>query len=231
MPPFFLPHRAIHLKEMMDDPHCDPVKLHNTYTQFERGNQLFAAWGRVYAYYLRPLMKRSHTYTLLDIGCGGGDIPRQLMAWASGDERHLSVTAIDPDVRALDFASSQKAPANLEFRAAMTGDLVAKGEQFDFVISNHVLHHLSDEELEELCQHSAQLCRRRVIHNDIQRGDLAYAFFWALTKPVFHNSFTTPDGLTSIKRSYTTRELREIALPGWRVETMFPYRNLLMYDV
>lgn len=232
--PLFLKQRATHLSEKMDDPACDPKRLRNTYAQFGAVNTLVSGWEGTYRRLIRPLAaSRSQTH-LLDIGSGGGDIPRKLAKWARRDGINLSITAIDPDARATSYALSQPHPANVSFRCASTSDVLRAGETFDLVISNHLLHHLTLEELETICCESVQLSRGLVIHKDIERADLGYAGFAALTSPFFRDSFITQDGLTSIRRSYTRDELQEVARDiegsGWRVERSFPFHLLLLFD-
>ena len=164
----------------------------------------------------------------------GGDIPRKLAAWARRDGINLSITAVDPDERATSYAQSRPHPANVTFRCASTTDLLQIGETFDLAISNHLLHHLSPEEVKKICCETAQLSQGLVIHKDIERADLGYVGFAALTAPFFRNSFITQDGLTSIRRSYTREELHHVAqdieMQGWRVERSVPFHLLLRRD-
>ena len=225
MSTFVLKKRNGSLTEHMSNPACDLQQLNNTYRHFPLINKLVAGWRRVYERHILPLNPR----TLLDIGCGGGDVALALAAWAERDGLELSITAIDPDPRALTFVSSQAYPETITFCNAFSGDLVKAERQFDVVVSNHLLHHLSPTELRNLCNDSEQLATRKVIHNDICRSDLAYLGF-TLTAPFFHNSFITHDGLVSIRRSFTRDELRRVAPDRWQVEALFPYRNLLLFE-
>ena len=231
--PYFLKTRATHLSEMMDDPACDLETLRRTYAQFGAVNRLVSGWEGTYKRFVRPLAA-SQPVHLLDVGSGGGDIPRKLAVWATRDGVALRVTAIDPDERATAYAQSQPHPRNVTFRCASTGDLVQAGERFDLVMSNHLLHHLSAEEVEKVCLESAHLSRGPVIHKDLERADLAYAGFMALATPLFRRSFIVHDGLVSICKSFTMDELRGVArkveIPGWRVERSFPFHLLLIRD-
>ena len=216
----------------MDDPECNPEKLRNTYAQFSAVNTLVSGWGKVYGRFIRPLAAaRNHTH-LLDVGSGGGDLPRKVAKWAARDGVNLSITAIDPDERATAYAKSQPHPENVTFRRASTGDLLRAGETFDLVTSNHLLHHLSREEVETICCETAQLSEGLVVHKDLERADLAYAGFAALAVPFFHRSFIAHDGLISVRRSFTKGELQEVAqnseMQGWRVERTIPFHLLLI---
>lgn len=215
--------------EEMDRPDCDPARLQRTYAQFPLINAVVSGWRSNYRQRIRPLLSASRQTTLLDIGCGGGDVARGLARWAARDGLWLEVTAIDPDHRALAFARAQPPVPRLSYRQAFSGELLAEGAVFDVVISNHMLHHLNPGEFQGLLQDSEALATTAAIHSDIARSPVAYALFAAGTLPFFPGSFIRRDGLTSIRRSYTADELRACVTQGWRVERATPYRNLLLF--
>lgn len=221
--------RAEGLRELMDDPQADPAALNRTYAHFDRVNLVVSGWRRVYTRDLRPRLIRPGGARLLDIGCGGGDISRRLMAWAARDGLQLRICAVDADPRAIAFARAQPTPLGLAFRAAMSGELRAEGERFDLVISNHLLHHLQPEEFSALLADTEALCSGLAIHSDIERHPLAYAAFRVGTARGFGGSFIHVDGLRSIRRSYTHAELAAVAPPGWEARRQFPFRNLLTW--
>lgn len=218
------------VSESMDDPHCDPAMLERTYAQFGVVNALVAGWRRSYRHQLRPLLSRGRGNTLLDIGSGGGDVARSIAGWARRDGFALDITAADPDERAHAWAIGRAPMPRLEFRRAFSSDLVAEGRTFDLVISNHLLHHLDDEQFRTVLNDSELLARLRAVHSDIHRSRAAYVLFSNGTRPVFRRSFIRADGLASIRRSYTARELRAAAPPRWRVARQAPWRNLLIHD-
>jgi 2-polyprenyl-3-methyl-5-hydroxy-6-metoxy-1,4-benzoquinol methylase len=221
--------RETQLPERMDDPACDLSTLHRTYGQFGAVNALVAGWRGVYLRELRPRLPRDRPGTLLDIGCGGGDLARQLSRWAARDGLNLQVTGIDADRRATEYACSQPPRSGVSFRQAYSSDLVAEGKRFDLVISNHLLHHLNAAELNHLLDDSQKLARRAVVHSDIGRSALAYAAFGLLVAPLFRGSFIREDGLISVRRSFTAPELRAVAPLGWDVVQRWPSRTLLLY--
>jgi 2-polyprenyl-3-methyl-5-hydroxy-6-metoxy-1,4-benzoquinol methylase len=227
--PIFLSERDTNSQERMDDPNCNPEELRNTYRQFSTINSLISQWYRIYKQEIRPSLQSNIPKTLLDIGFGGGDIPVKLARWASNDGYDLQITAIDPDPRAFNFVRQLERKQNVEFLQCRLSDLDPSKQQYDFVISNHLLHHLSRDELFNILYQARELSKESIIFNDIHRSDWAYLLFNIFSRPVFHSSFITADGLTSIARSYTHKELSEIVPDGWQVESVFPFRLLLKY--
>lgn len=230
--PLFLKQRHEQLTEQMDRPDCDKQRLFNTYQQFTTINRLISGWQRVYKKFIRPVFcEPSKTYSILDIGCGGGDIIKLLDDLTKKDELHVNFTGIDPDERALQFLSGQNWPDNISFAQAASSDLATDMRSFDIVLSNHLLHHLSESELTTVCNDAEKLASKKVIFNDIERSDIGYASFRLAATPLFRNSFIVEDGLTSIKRSFRKKELQQ-ALPNqWRVHRQFPFRLLATFDV
>lgn len=227
--PLFLSQRDTTSQERMDNPDCDLQELQNTYRQFSTINSLISQWYSIYKGEIRPFLQQNYPTTLLDIGFGGGDIPIKLARWASNDGLDLRITAIDPDPRAFNFVRGLDRTQNIEFLQCQLSDLDPSVQQFDFVISNHLVHHLNRKELLEILSQAKELTNESVIFNDIHRSDWAYLLFSIFSRPVFRSSFITADGLTSIRRSYTQEELSNITPDDWQVETVFPFRLMLKY--
>ncbi len=229
--PFFLDKRQNHLKELMDDPRCDLRKLENTYRSFKTINKLLSGWKTIYKSQIRPFLKRnSGTASILDIGFGGGDVSILLSELAKKDGFHLEITAIDIDERSFNFVQKIDTPDNIIFRKSNSASLVAEHNKFDFIISNHVTHHLNKDSFLSLCDDAEQLALQKILFNDIERSDFGYLFFFLFSKLFFRDSFISYDGLISIKRSYTFQELQEEAPPGWQVNHLFPFRLVLSYE-
>jgi len=223
-----LARRDTAVRELMDDPDCDPAALQRTYEQFQVLNRLLARWRLIYRRWIRPLLLPDRLTTLLDVGCGGGDVASSLARWAARDRLAMSITAIDPDERAYAFATRRPQMSGVTFRRAASKDLVAEAASYDIVISNHLLHHLDQAGLVGLLADSERLATRLVVHNDLARSRPAYLAYAAVSRPFGRRSFVHVDGLLSIRRSYRRAELAAVAGRSWRVAPAFPARLLLM---
>ncbi|MDO8383512.1 methyltransferase domain-containing protein [Microbacterium sp.] len=230
MTPAGLARRDDDLRELMDDPACDPERLRATLERFAIVNRLVAAWGTVYRTRIRPaLMSGGGPVRLLDIGCGGGDVIRDLVGRARADGFDVSAVGIDPDERSIAVARAARPIRGIEYRRIDSTDLAATGERFDVVLSSHVLHHLTHTELRTVLDDSARLATRLAVHSDIARSSLAYAAYAVGITPLAPGSFLRTDGLRSIRRSWTPDELSALVPAGWRVEQPAPFRLLAVH--
>lgn len=232
-PPLDLRRRALDLPERMDADDADLAMLERTYDRFRYVNAIVSGRGGVYRREIAPRARRG-AIRVLDIGCGGGDIARYVARRLQRDGRRAEVVGADIDPRAVRWAADADQEGLVQWRCLSSSDLVAEGERFDVVLSNHVLHHLTASQLGGLLDDSERLTAPGgiAVHSDIARSVTAYALFGGLTLPLagtlLKGSFIREDGLLSIRRSYTAAELAAAAPPGWRVERRLPSRLMLV---
>jgi len=229
--PFFLNHREPHLTEWMDRPDCDSVKLFNTYRQFNTINKLLSGWKMIFKEYLKPIIEaNSGSAAILDIGCGGGDILQYLDQICRQEGFQVSFTGTDPDPRAKNFFEENCDRNQIRFINKTSEELVEEGSRFDIVISNHLIHHLQDDEILALCRASEKLSKKLVLFNDIERSDFGYGLFALTTPLLFRNSFISADGKLSIRRSFRKDELQTLIPDSWSVKRKFPFRLLAIHE-
>ncbi len=221
--------RDLELRELMDDPDCDPRALARTFRRFAVVNSLVSGWRAAWRTHVVPALPASGRGRVLDLGCGGGDLARALVRWAASDGFDIEVVGVDPDPRAI-AAATRAVPRGVSFREQSSGDLVAAGERFDVVVSNHVLHHLGDEERAGFLGDSERLASTRSLHSDIRRSASAYRAYALGSVLVAAGTFVRVDGLRSIRRSFTLPELRTALPAGWRAESAAPHRVLAIHD-
>lgn len=223
------PGRAPDLRELMDDPDVDLDRLERTYAHFRLVNAALAGWRGLYRSEIRPRLDAHRTSTLLDVGSGGGDVARRLARWARADGLSLEVTGVDPDARAHDWALRGGREPGVCFEQTDTAALVRAGRRFDVVVSNHLLHHLRDQEVLALLGDSTRLARSVVLHNDLARSTAARLAWGVLALPAARRSLLRHDGMVSIRRSFTADELARLVPGGWTVHHRVPSRLVLRH--
>jgi 2-polyprenyl-3-methyl-5-hydroxy-6-metoxy-1,4-benzoquinol methylase len=222
-----LTERDLELRELMDDPACDPRRLRATLRRFDTINRLVSAWGGVYRRRIAPhLASLGRPARVLDLGCGGGDVVTHLARRAARDGLDVDWLGVDPDPRAIEVARERAAGPATMFVCTDSAGLLEAGETFDIVLSNHVLHHLADEQLRAFADESRHLSRGIVLHGDIERNRLAYGLYFVAVAPFAPGTFLHTDGLRSIRRSYRPAELAAALGAPWSVSEPAPFRVL-----
>lgn len=218
--------RDENLRELMDDPDCDPQRLQATLRRFGIINRMISGWDTVYRSRLRQILRSlPQPARVLDLGSGGGDVIDRLARLSARDKLHVEWTGADPDPRAYEAAVARHIPG-ATFHCADADALLSRGEVFDVVISNHVLHHLSSSELMHFTAASRHLASTAVLHSDIARGRMAYGLFAIGITPLAPGTFLRTDGLRSIRRSYRPQELTHALGAPWSVSSPVPFRLL-----
>lgn len=237
--------RQADLVERMDAEDADPNQLEQTYADFYVLNRLISQWNRVYAKYIRPqaeeTQRQGRVFTIIDVGCGGGDIAFFLYNWLKKDGINAHITGVDIDDRAIAWAKAnrimladseqinQHISTGLFFECVSTTDLLRRNRRVDLVINNHVLHHIHLEKINHFLNECAAL-GTRVICNDLERSSLAYTLFSVCFPLRYRSSFIYEDGRISLKKSFRKDELKALSPTGWKVQKLFPFRLLLTHE-
>lgn len=222
--------RDKNITELMDDPDCNPEKLLRTYKQFSFVNRMFSNWKKVYKRYIRPRLTDPKTaYTLLDVGCGLMDNSKYIQQLARRDGFSIQITGLDPNPILKHFFQNQQIESSIQYISSYLNETNST-LKYDFIISNHLIHHLNDLQIEELHRDIAIRTNKVAIMNDIHRSVWAYIGFSIITFPYKGWTFIQTDGRRSIKRSFKSDELSKLLPEPWVVARIQPFRLLTLYE-
>ena len=197
-------------QELMDDPSIDPSILCTTLDDLARVNALLGGYPPSIDAVAR-LARGRRTLSVLDVGCGAGDIPRILSKWARFRGLELSIDAIEISDVAAEHARRRCADFP-QIRVEAT-DLFDIDEErnYDIVHAALMLHHLDDEEARRGLAKMARLSRLGVVINDLHRHAVAYMGSRLVLPLLSKNRLIRHDGPLSIRRSFRAEELRRLA--------------------
>jgi 2-polyprenyl-3-methyl-5-hydroxy-6-metoxy-1,4-benzoquinol methylase len=144
--------------------------------------------------------------TLLDIGCGYGDLLRGIREWAQRRGRAVRLIGIDLSAQVIDVAGSvTPATDDIEYHAADIFAFTPPG-QIDFVVTSLVTHHLSDDMIERFLRWMEANAARGWMIYDLQRSIVPF-YFIALAGPMLRlHPVVVYDGRISVARSLTRAE-------------------------
>ncbi len=153
--------------------------------------------------------------TLLDIGCGYGDLLRAVRRWARKRGRPMQLIGVDLSPQVVDIArAASDAADDIGYHAA---DIFAfkPDSPIDFITTSLVTHHLSDDAIVRFLGWMETQARRGWVIYDLQRSRVPF-YFIALAGVVLRlHPVVTYDGRVSVARSLTRPEwVRAIARAG-----------------
>jgi SAM-dependent methyltransferase len=184
--------------------------------------------------YLYPRL-RQHPGSVADIGAGSGHIAIAIARWTKQEQLPVTVTALDIAPRNLAIAQTlTQDVSNIHLIQADAITLPLAPKSVDYVISSLFLHHLTPEQVVTFLRSSFGVARHALIMSDLVRGWLPMVGF-KLSQPIFaRHPMTRYDGMVSIRRAYTPRELKEFAkeagIRHFRIETHWAWRMTLVAD-
>lgn len=174
-------------------------------------------------------LKNLKPRSILEVGCGGGFFTAKL----AQKFPQAKVVGIDLNPQAIALAKKQHRAPNLSFELRTEENLNEPPKSYEIVLATLVCHHLSDENLISFLASAARIARKKVIVNDLHRHPLAYHLFRLIT-PLFQNRLIQHDGLLSIQRGFTKKELTTLlsqsGISRYSLKWKWAFRWLLEID-
>jgi hypothetical protein len=188
--------------EALDTPHLDPEITRATLSDIARANALFGGRSAV-AWGVDGLLHGTgaQVLTLLDVGAGMGDVAGWLERHGLGRGTELRAFALDRHLEAA---------------------------RVDIVVASQLLHHFGSAAAVRLARELTRVARVGVVVGDLRRSRIAAAGIWLAAVALRFHRVSRQDGVTSVRRGYSERELTELlrhagvaatvtARPGYRL--------------
>ena len=163
---------------------------------------------------IKQLLKnqpKTKTYTIVDLGCGHGDILRLVADYGQKHNFNFNLIGIDANQDAIDYASELS--VNYPELTFQNLDIFSEAFQnldYDIVLSTLFLHHFKNEDIVTLLQNVSRKATLGIVINDLHRSKVAYALF-KLLGLVISNHMIVQDGLTSILRAFKREDLETLS--------------------
>ena len=154
---------------------------------------------------------KDRTYTIIDLGCGHGDILRLVADYGKKHGYKFQLIGVDANKDAIDYATDLSKPYdNLSFKALDIFSEAFQQLNYDIVLSTLFLHHFNQDEIEQLLRQISRKAQIGIVVNDLHRSRMAYGLFRLLGLTI-SNHMIVQDGLTSILRAFKRKELETIS--------------------
>ena len=205
-------HRSSEM-EIMDDFTMEGALFRDTLDKLGIINR-FLGGNSVTINGLKNLLKnqsKNKTITIVDLGCGNGDILRDVAKFGRKNNYSFNLIGIDANLAATEYAKElSKEYSELSFK---TIDILSedfKKQSYDVVLCTLFLHHFKNEELISFLKTTTNKATIGVVVNDLHRHKLAYYLF-KLIGFFIKNKMVRQDGLTSVLRAFKRKDLENIA--------------------
>ncbi len=199
--------------ELLDDPGANPTAVAESLRNIARANRWFGGAAAV-RFGLRKTLGKvppGSTLSLLDLGTGLGDLPGAAVNWGAARGIRLVPLGIELNRIAAGLARRGGVPTAV----ACAGAPPVRDKSVDLVLVSQVAHHLTEASVVHLLQTCDRLARRAVIVADLRRDPIARPAFWCGARLLGFDGVTVADGMTSIRRGFSRRELlRLMAIAG-----------------
>ena len=200
-------------EEIMDDFSIGGDYLRDVLDKLENINRWLGG-NKVTLNGLKTLLKnhpKEQEITIIDIGCGHGDILRDVAKFGKKNNYKFNLIGVDANSAAIDYANelSKKYP-ELSFKTQDIFSQEFKDLKFDIVLATLFLHHFKEKELTSFLKNTLNQTKSGIVVNDLHRHKLAYYLFMLLSIFI-NNTMIVEDGLTSVLRGFKITDLEKIS--------------------
>jgi 2-polyprenyl-3-methyl-5-hydroxy-6-metoxy-1,4-benzoquinol methylase len=153
-------------------------------------------------------ISKTTTFTIVDVGCGNGDMLRTLADYGLKNNLNFQLIGIDANNFTVNHAQqlSRNYP-NIRYQCEDIFDKSFEELKYDIVLCTLTLHHFKDDEIIHLLNVFNANSNIGIVINDLHRSAIAYRLFQALCLVFRLNKMSREDGLISILRGFKKVEL------------------------
>ena len=189
------------LPELMDG-NCSYEDFRDCLQSLEQVNRWFFGYRPTLAWLNSLPASTPQAVHIVDVGSGGGDLLRQIAAWARrrGVAVHLTGVDLNPYAKR---KAEESTPKDLNI-TWVTGDALAfqPEKPIDIVVSSLMVHHLEDDEIVALLRWMEATAQMGWFINDLERSEgHSRIFAWVARIAGWHR-FVRHDGPVSFLRAF-----------------------------
>lgn len=196
--------------EIMDDFELEGDALKKALDKIAQINQLLGG-NQLTLKGVKKLLRKvsnSDPITIMDVGCGNGDMLRKLADFGFQNNLNLELIGVDANNFTINYAVGLSVNyPNITYECE---DILS--ESFselncDIVLCTLTLHHFENDKIVKLLKLFNENSRLGFVVNDLHRNSVAYRLFQVLCFVFRMNKMSREDGLTSILRGFKKKEL------------------------
>ena len=150
--------------------------------------------------------RKEEALTLIDVGCGYGDLLRSIRRWACKRGLTIKLIGLDLNRDTIRIAQTVTDHADeIDYRVMDIFDF-EPAQPIDFVVSSLLTHHMSDDLIVKFLRWMEQAARKGWMIYDLQRHAVPFHFIGLMGKLTRLHPLVIHDGRISVARSLTRAE-------------------------
>lgn len=193
--------------EWLDGADLHPAELEPVLCDLARFNGAMLGHWPVLSWLRRATeASRNQSPTLVDVGCGYGDLLRAIRRWSRKRGLNMRLIGIDLSRETIRIARSVTEEADaIDYRVADVFAFKPDGP-VDFVVSSLLTHHMPDDTIVNYLRWMEATARKGWLIYDLQRHAVPYYFIGLIGRLTRLHPIVVHDGQISVTRSLTRAE-------------------------
>jgi len=175
-------------------------------------------------------------FSVLDVGCGSGELLRMIAEFADSSDRRATLVGID--LNPISSSTTHTESADFSAISSVQGDafqLPFADDAFDYAISSLFFHHLTDEQIPIVLKEMSRVARLGIVIIDLHRDVVPFIGYKIFCFAFRISPLVRQDGSLSIRKGFRQRELKELVLElglcSSRVELIAPARVVMIVSL
>lgn len=197
-------------EEIMDDFSMEGEILREALDKIAKINQLLGG-NKLTLLGVKELVstvENSKEITIVDVGCGNGDMLRTLARYGKQNNYKFRLIGVDANRFTINHAINLSLDfPNISFLCVDVFEKEFNDLKYDIVLCTLTLHHFKDNEIEQIMNVFYSNAKTGIVINDLHRSSIAYRLFQLLCVAFQLNKMSKEDGLISILRGFKKADL------------------------
>ena len=199
-------------EEIMDDFSLEGEELRDALDKIARINQ-FLGGNQLTLQGVKKLINSEEEITIVDVGCGNGDMLRTLADYGNKNNLKLNLIGIDANAFTINYAKEiSKEYPNISYKCEDIFSESFAQMSYDIVLCTLTLHHFKNNQIDYLIQLFNKQAKIGIVINDLHRNIIAYRAFQVICFVFRLNKMSKEDGLVSILRGFKKQELIDFSV-------------------
>jgi len=218
-------------KEFLDEPTIPKDLLYQNLRELEFINKHLGGHSISTNGLKKIVVDNSKSYSIMDIGCGGGDSLKAISYWSKKEKLKIDLHGVDLKEDCISYAKINCSDYPIKFRCEDFRDVFLEPLQIDIVHASLFCHHFTENEIIEFIK----LCSKNkaiFIINDLERNAIAYYAIKLLTKLFSKSHLVKNDAPLSVLRGFKKAEwhsiLQKSGIKNYSIKNRWAFRHLII---